>query len=158
MTDEICSTIKLSPEEKMTKSRNILLRRQPWFANILVHLEFEIVDDHKVMPTACNHAGYKILFGRDFLNVITLEETVWVLAHEVCHSVFGHMSIRSGKGKDPRLANQAMDFAINDILYTDGFGAPIGCDRDLFLKGDKEKFPTMFPTKALEWYAVGKNL
>lgn len=58
--------------------------------------------------------GYNLLVNPWFTYNLTLEEKVFVLAHEIMHCVLNHM--RRGKGHDPEKSNIAADYECNDTL------------------------------------------
>lgn len=73
----------------------------------------------KDCPTAwCN--GSTIAFNPKFYVWLTPTSRVTVLAHELWHTGYDHMS-RLGKERDPNLWNQAADFVINGRLDSWGF-------------------------------------
>jgi len=68
--------------------------------------------------------GFNVFWNDDFVAGITEEETRGVLAHEVLHVIFKHCAMM--EGKDPKLCNVAMDWAINLILREAHFRLPEG--------------------------------
>lgn len=58
--------------------------------------------------------GYNLLVNPWFTYNLTLEEKVFVLAHEIMHCVLNHM--RRGKGHNPDKSNIAADYECNDTL------------------------------------------
>lgn len=69
-------------------------------------------------PTAwCN--GKSIGIGPAFWSILTKETRVTLLAHELWHTGFEHMS-RVGN-RDPEIWNQAGDYVINNMLKKNGF-------------------------------------
>jgi predicted metal-dependent peptidase len=81
-------------------------------------LKHEISED---FPTAATD-GITIKYNPNFLLSITPEERLGLLAHEVYHVAFLHMT-RIGK-YDPKLWNIAGDYVINILLKDNGFTLP----------------------------------
>ena len=90
------------------------------FASMLSKLPF--VEDNS-QSTMCTN-GSCIKFNRKFVDKCSLDEVIFVLVHESDHVAYCH-HLRLGK-RDHRLANIAMDFAINIHLKECGFVPPDG--------------------------------
>src|ERR1017187_4328588 len=113
---------------KLSKAKVILIQTQPFFASILLSLKM-IHDD--TQPTMATNGDY-IKFNQAFLDAMTLNETVFVLAHETLHCIFQHMH-RRGKRNAMRW-NIAADYLINEILTRERIGdMPKGCLLDYSL-------------------------
>jgi predicted metal-dependent peptidase len=66
--------------------------------------------------------GRRIVYNPAFVESLAPKELEAVLAHEVMHCALGH-HCRRGE-RDPRLWNEAADFAINPLLMANGFTLP----------------------------------
>src|SRR4051812_33839175 len=102
----------MTVDEKLSKAKAKLIMYQPFFASIICNLPIE-PDDTIVPPTMCTN-GKWVKFHPAFVESMTLDETIFVLCHEVGHCVFGHMFRRGSR--HPVKWNIAGDFIINDML------------------------------------------
>ena len=91
-----------------------MLVKYPFFGSVVVNVKYQ---ETKEVDTACTD-GKIIYYNPEFLNSLSLEEQMFLLAHEVCHIAFNHI-LRS-EGKDARLWNIATDAVINQFLMRDG--------------------------------------
>lgn len=91
-----------------------LLVKYPLFRNIVIDTDYII---NTTIPTA-ETDGEKIYFNPEFLNKISVEQQMFVFAHEICHIAFNHI-LRS-EGKNPFVWNIAADAVINAFLKRDG--------------------------------------
>ena len=99
------------------------------FASMLSRLPF--VEDNS-QSTMCTN-GSCIKFNRKFVDECSLDQVIFVLVHESDHVAYCH-HLRLGK-RDHKLANIAMDFAINIHLVDCGFVAPDGVLLDEKFRG-----------------------
>jgi len=106
-------------DQKLTRARTQLLLNQPFFGTLCLRLKLVPGD----LPTMATD-GRRIVYGPEFVDILTPVELEAVLAHEVLHCALGH-HCRRGE-RDPRLWNQAADLAINPILLNNGFILPDG--------------------------------
>lgn len=91
-----------------------MLIKYPFFGSIIINVEYQELLD---IDTAATD-GNKIYYNPEFLGGLTIEEQIFILAHEVCHIAFNHISRR--KDKDKNLWNIATDAVINQLLKKDG--------------------------------------
>ena len=91
-----------------------LLVKYPFFGSIITDVEYK---EASFIPTAATD-GQKILYNEEFMKSKTLDEQVFILAHEVCHIVFEHA--KRGEDKEHTLWNIATDAVINQLLQKDG--------------------------------------
>lgn len=75
------------------------------------------------METAATD-GRRLLYNPDFINGLSPEERVGLVAHEVMHNAMAHCCRR--EGREMRDWNVACDLAINDILRDAGVTLPPG--------------------------------
>lgn len=104
--------------EKLTVARVGLLLRHPFFGNLATRLE--LVDASEWCPTLATD-GRKFYYSNDFVDKLTPKEAEFGFGHEVLHNVFDHIGRR--EHRDPKLANVAADYAVNQILKDEGIGS-----------------------------------
>ena len=75
------------------------------------------------IPTAQTN-GLEIRYNPEFFMQLNEEERVFLLLHEVGHTIFMHVTRRGDR--DPILWNIAGDFIINDMLVERGYKMPSG--------------------------------
>ena len=66
--------------------------------------------------------GYDLYYFKEFMDGLTEDEQVFVVAHEAMHNAFKH--IQRGKSKIPEMWNVATDAVINAQLKFDGLSMP----------------------------------
>lgn len=76
-----------------------------------------LIWDEQCKTAWCN--GKFIAFNPDFFLSLELPERLTLLAHELWHTGFDHMSRRNGR--DPQIWNWAADYVINGMLDTAGY-------------------------------------
>lgn len=106
--------------EKITTARVGLLLKAPFFGNMATRMRLQDASDW--CPTAATN-GRDFMYNKDFINKLSVKKLEFLLAHEICHCVFDHFG-RLGS-RDPRLANIAQDFAVNQILVDERIGEKI---------------------------------
>jgi predicted metal-dependent peptidase len=99
------------------KAKAALILDQPFFATIL--LGMTVKEDPSVKTFAVD--GTHVFYNPEFAATLTLNETVFVLAHETLHCVFQHMHRRGTRNANRW--NQAADYVINDILVRENVGS-----------------------------------
>jgi predicted metal-dependent peptidase len=106
-------------EQKLTRARTQLLLNQPFFGTLCLRL--------KLMPgprPTLATDGTRIVYNPSFIESLTPAELEGCIAHEVLHCALGH-HCRRGE-REPRLWNQAADYAINPIVVKNGLKLPAG--------------------------------
>lgn len=103
--------------EKLGKAKAALILDQPFHASILCNLPMH---ERLDIPTMATNGNW-IAYNPEFVNNMTMEETKFVLCHEVMHCVFQHM-FRKGD-RDHRRWNIAGDYIINDLLVSERIGS-----------------------------------
>lgn len=111
-------TTKTTREQKLTKARALLLLDHPFFGTLATRLQSGF--DAEVETAAVN--GERIAWNPEWLDGLSLAETMGVLAHEVMHVANGHCWRRGGR--DTTAWNEACDKAINPILKGAGLTLP----------------------------------
>ena len=127
MSTEILEKKELSPEElkhlraevidKIVVARVGLLLRHPFFGNMATRLQIKECDDW--CPTAATD-GRNLYFNTEFFSKMNSKEIEFVIAHEILHCVFDHMTRR--EDRDPQLHNIACDYIVNNTLVRDNIG------------------------------------
>jgi len=105
---------------KLSKAKARLMLQHPFFATLLMRTEVIVTDQVETAATDGNHHYY----NPAMLEASDVEQVMSDLAHESCHDAFLH-SVRLGT-RDQRVANIAMDLAINPVLEEAGFKVPHG--------------------------------
>lgn len=105
---------------KTSKAKARLLMDHPFFATLLLRTEITITTDVELAATD----GDRMYFNPEFLDSLSVEDTMTVMCHEVGHDSLLH-SIRLGV-RNHDLWNQACDHAINLMLIDQGFKCPQG--------------------------------
>ena len=106
--------------EKLTTARVGLLLKAPFFGNMATRMR--LVDASDWCPTAATN-GRDFMYSKDFINRLSVKKLEFLLAHEICHCIFGHFG-RVGS-RDRMLASIAQDYAVNQILVDERIGEKI---------------------------------
>ena len=118
ITDEALEEMRVEVLERIITARVGLLLRHPFFGNMATRLIIEAADDF--IPTAAVD-GRKLYFNTQFFNAMDNKEIEFVIAHEILHMVFDHLTRR--EDRDPRLYNIACDYIVNNLLIRDRIGS-----------------------------------
>ena len=103
--------------DKIIVARVGLLLRHPFFGNLATRLQIKEAEEW------CNTAatdGRAIYFNREFFTPLSIKQIEFVIAHEILHNVFDHMSRR--EGRNARIFNIAADYCVNGQLVRDRIG------------------------------------
>lgn len=124
---------------RLAKCKTRLLLNQPFWGSLALPLTWEVadnIDGHPVDTAAVTTS--KAVFNPDFMDTLTDKEMEFLLAHEVGHCMFDHMSRL--KGRNGEVWNQAADYHLNYILVESKIGAmpKVGLYNADYVK----KFPT----------------
>jgi predicted metal-dependent peptidase len=103
---------------KIKKARLSLLFNNPFFGSLIMQLPLQ--EENTWCTTAAVDGRY-IYWNRKFFESLTLDEVIFVLAHEVMHVVYDHFGRRGHR--DPGYYNMAGDFVINAMLINEKIGA-----------------------------------
>jgi len=103
--------------DKIIVARVGLLLRHPFFGNMATRLKIE--EGTEWMGTAATD-GRTIYFNREFFEPLSVKQVEFVIAHEILHNVFDHMSRR--EGRNPKIFNIAADYCVNGQLVRDRIG------------------------------------
>ncbi|MBR2689199.1 MAG: hypothetical protein IKE42_15205 [Aquamicrobium sp.] len=100
-------------EDKLLAARTSLLWDQPFFATLAIQLEVvDATDDPRIDTMATD--GKRLYVHGPFVESLTKQELIFVLAHEVMHNALQHHIRR--QTRDPGLWNIAADYVINGDL------------------------------------------
>lgn len=99
----------LSIEERITRARIHLLRDHPFWGLLATRLQLKEVKEEWCKTAATD--GRSLFYNREWMEALKEREMWFLLAHEISHVVYDHMSRRGSR--DPKLWNAAADFAIN---------------------------------------------
>ena len=118
---------KLTPEELEVMSKEVLdkiivarvglLLRHPFFGNMATRLKIQSCDDW--CPTAATD-GRHLYYNTQFFNELTEKQIEFVIAHEILHCAFDHLTRR--EDRQPTLHNIACDYLVNNLLVREGIG------------------------------------
>lgn len=103
--------------DKIIVARVGLLLRHPFFGNLATRLQ--IKEATEWLPTAATD-GRAIFFNRDFFTPLSIKQVEFVIAHEILHNVFDHMS--RVEGRDRQIWNIAADYCVNGQIVRDRIG------------------------------------
>ena len=103
--------------ERIVVARVGLLLRHPFFGNMATRLRIKEADDW--IPTAAVD-GRNLYFNTQFFNAMDNKEIEFVIAHEILHCVFDHLTRRDDR--DPQIFNIAADYIVNNLLVRDRIG------------------------------------
>lgn len=124
---------------ELSDAISALVVQQPFYAVLI----FDLLEIHETetspgggpLPSACTD-GRAIYINPAFFKQINVQERIGVLCHEVLHVVLRHCErtrgyIDLGVGPDmkpfnPKKANHAQDYIINQMLADSGFKLPLG--------------------------------
>jgi hypothetical protein len=101
--------------DPIAKARIVLLTNHPYYGSLALRL---IVEPDESIPTACTD-GLHLFYNPQFTDKLTLNQRVFVFAHEANHCAKLHIVRR--QMRDMELWNCAADFQINLELKQDGF-------------------------------------
>jgi predicted metal-dependent peptidase len=119
----------MNAKDKLVKARTQLVLDQPFFGSLALRLV--LVEDDQAATAYTN--GVVLGYNRAFIKGLSLEETKWLVAHEVMHLGCLHHTRR--EDREPSRWNVAADHAINGLLSEAGFKTPAGCLIDLRYDG-----------------------
>lgn len=105
---------------KMMSARTALLLDSPFFGVLALQLVLVERSDIRTMATD----GVHLFFSPTFMDTLTRDEIIGVVAHEVLHCAAGHCWRKDGR--DHTRWNVACDYAINSIIIDAGMTLPKG--------------------------------
>ena len=108
----------MDTDRKIQIAKSHVLMDFPFFGHILLGMGIKKNDSIPTFGTD----GTFIYYNEDFLNTLSMDELKFVLAHEVLHPAFFHLTRRMNR--DPVLWNIAGDYVINNVLVKEGMKPP----------------------------------
>ena len=114
---EVTKELREETLDKIIVARVGLLLRHPFFGNMATRLILKEATDW--CPTAATD-GKHLFYSVPFFAKMTNKEVEFVIAHEILHCVYDHMTRR--EDRDPQIHNIAADYIVNNTLVRDGIG------------------------------------
>ena len=119
--------------ERIVTARIGLLLKHPFFGNMATRLRVQECDDW--CPTAATD-GRHLYYNTQFFNAMNNKEIEFVIAHEILHCVFDHLTRRDNR--DPKMYNISADYIVNNMLVRDRIGQKpsiVDCFQDFKYEG-----------------------
>lgn len=104
----------------LSECRRVILTRFPFSGSVMTTMDLVPIRDLRC-STACTD-GKSIYFDIEFLSKLNDAERMFVLSHELWHSVLMHF-LRT-ESRDRQLFNVATDLEVNQLLREEGMAAP----------------------------------
>jgi len=101
---------------KLSKAKTTLLLEHPFFGALCMNMPFRFSDQVKTAATN----GKEVLFNPEFVEELSHDELVFLVAHEIGHPMLDHI-FRRGE-RDHSKWNVACDYVLNHILVTEKVG------------------------------------
>ena len=117
LTPEELKVMREDVADRIIVARVGLLLRHPFFGNMATRLIVKPCDDW--CPTAATD-GRHLFYNTQFFNAMSNKEIEFVIAHEILHCVFDHITRR--EDRIPVLHNIACDYIVNNTLVRDRIG------------------------------------
>ncbi len=133
LTTEQLAEMRADVLERIVIARVGLLLRHPFFGNMATRLRIKEADDW--ISTAAVDGRF-LYFNTQFFNAMNNKEIEFVIAHEILHCVFDHLTRR--EDRNPRIHNISADYIVNNLLVRDRIGAKpalIDCYQDFKYEG-----------------------
>jgi predicted metal-dependent peptidase len=105
--------------EKLVAARIKMLFNQPFFGNIACRLKLVDATNDGWCPTAATD-GRHFYYNRDFVDTLSVQQTVFLVGHEIGHCIYEHF-LRVN-GRDKQYWNMAGDYKINGMLVREKIG------------------------------------
>ena len=132
--------------KKMAAAREDMISLSPFWGALALRLA--LVED----PT-CRTGwtdGVSLGYSAEYVNAISHDQCVFLVAHETCHCAFGHPWRRDGR--DHFQYNVATDLAINSELARHGFKLPESQTHESFVSGGKGVLlDPLYDGRSAEW-------
>lgn len=100
----------------LSKAKTALVINYPFFGTLIMNMPIRIVD---WIPTIAVD-GRAIYYNEKYMATKSVNEVMFILAHEVMHCVLQHVW-RCGN-RDPKRWNYAIDYIVNDLLVKEQIG------------------------------------
>lgn len=126
---------KMTHEQRLSSARVKLVLNHPFWASLATGMPMVITDTiptrvpgHGTVyvpnPTAATD-GDTLYFNPAFLDTLTDDEVLFLVAHEVGHPMLMHIFRRGDR--DMGRWNRAADYVLNDLLVNEGIGTMPSC-------------------------------
>jgi predicted metal-dependent peptidase len=126
-----------SAEDKIRKARTQLVAQHPFFATLVLSMDFREVQKGEMLCDTMGTDGKHLYYVREFVEKLSLMEVMAVLVHEAMHAALMHpFRFKEGSFRLDK-ANIAADLAVNGHLKREGFvmpGTPVTAD-EMLLEG-----------------------
>ena len=126
---------KMTPQQKIERTRSILMKNHPFYATVACNIGWKIREDLP-HPTAATD-GLNVYWHPEFVNQCSDTEMEAVAIHEIHHVIKRHAFRK--KRRDHELWNAACDYQINPELVEQGLKLPPKCLLDAKYKGMLEE-------------------
>lgn len=103
-------------ETKLSAARTRLILDKPFLGALVLRLPMVAADSRWCKSTATDARSF--YYNPDYIDVLSVEQTQFVLAHEALHCALSHFARR--QHRDKHRWDLACDFAINPLLIGDG--------------------------------------
>jgi predicted metal-dependent peptidase len=115
-------TEDLSIEERLIASKVQMLMQLPFFGSLASSLNIKVVDwmFDKDTPITAATDGVNFFYNPEGIKKFTINELIWLFAHEVSHVCWMHF-VRMGE-RNKTLWNIATDYVINGLLRINKIG------------------------------------
>lgn len=133
ITPEELEKMRVEVVDRIIVARVRLLLHHPFFGNMATRLRIKAADDW--LPTAAVD-GRNLYFNTQFFNAMNTQEIEFVIAHEVLHCVYDHLTRR--EDRNPMIYNIASDYIVNNLLVRDKIGhkpSIVDCFQDFKYEG-----------------------
>jgi predicted metal-dependent peptidase len=110
--------------KRLSKAKTSLILDHPFIGTIAMNMPFEVIDKDNegmkaVVPTAGTN-GKRVIFNPDFIEPLSDDELLFLVAHECMHPMLEHNYRRHNRGSVKW--NMAADYVINQLLVDDSVG------------------------------------
>ena len=109
-----------SIKRRLVAARAVLVLDHPFFGALSLRMNIEEETRGRTRTMATD--GRSLFYDKDYVKGCSDQELVGLFAHEVMHPAMQHHTRRGDR--DPRLWNEAADYAINPVLTEAGFVLP----------------------------------
>ena len=107
-------------ETKLSAARTRLILDKPFLGALVLRLPMKQADPAWCDTTATDARAF--YYNRDYIDMLSMEETQFILAHEALHCALSHFARRQHRHKGRW--DVACDYAINPLLVNDGLKPP----------------------------------
>ena len=144
LTEQELESMRVEVLDRIITARVGLLLRHPFFGNLATRLKIQACDDW-CMTAATD--GRNLYYNTQFFNAMSNKEIEFVIAHEILHCVYDHMTRRDNR--NPMLYNIAADYIVNNLLVRDRIGEKpkiVDCFQDFKYDGwtSEEVYDSLF--------------